>query len=279
MYVCGNTGANATLYQVPIQAGVLSDGVAIAVLGTTGSPTCSPVTDVSDPGATPTTPATERAFVSVQSDSNTGICTAGCIVSMIDTPWEVSKNYALGKEILVTPGNLTVRRVYIVVAAGTSGTSEPHWPDEFGFYKSDPGPGPGAVTWLNQGDPALPIAPWQPLHAYVSEDRILDSNGTVQVVPTTPDGSGTSGVAPPTWSTGPGDRTGDGTVNWANAGKLPMLGMPASGGTSAIIIDNTVDAGTLAGASQVYFTTLGNQTCGSTGTGGCAIQASQSALQ
>jgi hypothetical protein len=47
-------------------------------------------------------------------------------------------------------------------------------------------------------------------------------------------------------------------------------------GTSGIVIDN---ASASAGASQVYFSTLGNQTCTtSTGTGGCAIQASQSGL-
>jgi hypothetical protein len=58
-------------------------------------------------------------------------------------------------------------------------------------------------------------------------------------------------------------------------------GLPATGGTSGIIIDNVVTS--TAGASQVYFSTLSNQTCngnGSTGSGngGCAVQASQKAL-
>jgi hypothetical protein len=44
------------------------------------------------------------------------------------------------------------------------------------------------------------------------------------------------------------------------------------------VIDNTVTPGTL-DTSQVYFSTLSNQVCGTSGTGGCAIQASQSALQ
>jgi hypothetical protein len=49
-----------------------------------------------------------------------------------------------------------------------------------------------------------------------------------------------------------------------------------TGGTSAIIIDNSSSAG---GASQVYFTPLSDQTCTTSGgTGGCAIQASQSGL-
>ncbi len=47
-------------------------------------------------------------------------------------------------------------------------------------------------------------------------------------------------------------------------------------GTSGIIIDNSSSAG---GASQVYFTPLSNQPCTTSGgTGGCAIQASQSGL-
>jgi hypothetical protein len=55
-----------------------------------------------------------------------------------------------------------------------------------------------------------------------------------------------------------------------------------AGGTTAISIDNVVSNAT--GGSQVYFTPLANATCtgnastGSTGTGPCATQASQSGL-
>ncbi len=49
-----------------------------------------------------------------------------------------------------------------------------------------------------------------------------------------------------------------------------------TGGTSGIIVDND---STTTGASQVYFTPLAEQTCATSGgTGGCAIQASQSGL-
>jgi hypothetical protein len=53
-----------------------------------------------------------------------------------------------------------------------------------------------------------------------------------------------------------------------------------AGGTSGIVVDNTAATG---GASQVYFTPLSDQACVGaggvgTGTGGCAIQASQSLL-
>jgi hypothetical protein len=55
---------------------------------------------------------------------------------------------------------------------------------------------------------------------------------------------------------------------------------PEAGGTSGIVVDNSAAAG---GASQVYFTPLADQACAGsggvgTGTGGCAIQASQSGL-
>ncbi|MGO8786458.1 MAG: hypothetical protein ACLQVL_03625 [Terriglobia bacterium] len=60
---------------------------------------------------------------------------------------------------------------------------------------------------------------------------------------------------------------------------VPTNGQTATGGTSGIIIDNT---STTAGESQIYYTTLGNQSCvgngtSGNGTGGCAVQASQSA--
>jgi hypothetical protein len=48
-----------------------------------------------------------------------------------------------------------------------------------------------------------------------------------------------------------------------------------AGGTSGIIVDGS-SAST--GASQVYFTPLTSMVCGTSGTGGCAIQASQSGL-
>jgi hypothetical protein len=57
-------------------------------------------------------------------------------------------------------------------------------------------------------------------------------------------------------------------------------GLPAAGGTSGIIIDNSTIT---AGESQIYYTTLANQACvgnGTTGntTGSCAVQVSQSGL-
>lgn len=55
-----------------------------------------------------------------------------------------------------------------------------------------------------------------------------------------------------------------------------------AGGASGVIVDNTVASSTLAGTSQVYFTPLATGNCTTStgqGIGGCATQASQSALQ
>jgi hypothetical protein len=57
-------------------------------------------------------------------------------------------------------------------------------------------------------------------------------------------------------------------------------GLNAAGGTSGIIIDNGFTAD---GASQVYYSTLSGQACigsggAGTGTGSCAVQASQAGL-
>jgi hypothetical protein len=54
-------------------------------------------------------------------------------------------------------------------------------------------------------------------------------------------------------------------------------GIAATSGSSGIIIDNTSGS---AGASQVYYSPLGSQSCTTSGgTGGCAVQASQANLQ
>jgi hypothetical protein len=73
--------------------------------------------------------------------------------------------------------------------------------------------------------------------------------------------------------------TAPNTVTWENVGAIASADAAAAGGTSGIIIDNFVGSGTLAGASQVYFSTLSDQACGTSGTGGCAVQASQAKLQ
>jgi len=74
----------------------------------------------------------------------------------------------------------------------------------------------------------------------------------------------------------------DVTSGAAISASTPTVGHTAvAGGASGIVIDNTVGSGTLTGASQVYFTPLATGNCTTStgqGIGGCAVQASQSAL-
>jgi hypothetical protein len=277
LYVCGNTGANPTLYVVPIQAGTPGTAAVIGTLATAGfSPACSPVTDIFTPGATAGSAATERLFVSVQGNSTAAGCSGGgCIQNLIDTPWQASTSFTVGQEILIKGSSPLVRLINVVITAGTSGAAQPSWPSTPGMTKTD-----GAVVWINQGNPVLAISGWMANNTYGTVGgRILDSNGNVQVVKTTV-APHLSGGSQPTWNTTLGGFTSDNNITWVNAGTPPSKALSAAGGTSGIIIDNTVSPGTLVGASQVYFSTLADQTCvTSGGTGGCAVQASQSALQ
>ena len=274
LYVCGNTGANPILYVVPIQAGILGTPAVISTLATAGStPACSPVTDISAPGATVGSAATEHLFVSVQGNSTAAACSGGgCIQNLIDTPWQGSTSFTAGQEILVKSSSPLSRFINVVITAGTTGTTQPSWPSTAGVTRAD-----GGVVWLCQGNTNTPILGWVANHSYsIVDTRVLDSNGNVEVVKV----AGTSGSSVPIWATVPGATTTDNTVTWINAGAFPKSALAAAGGTSGIIIDNTVSPATLAGASQVYFSTLADQTCATSGgTGGCAVQASQSALQ
>jgi hypothetical protein len=272
IYVCGNTGVNPTLYQVPIQAGTMGTAIAVAALTPAAkTPACSPVTDFMNPNATGG--AAERLFFGVQNSGHPTACGAkGCALSFVSMPWQASTPYKVGQEILVLRTANNTLYVNVVTVAGTSAATPPTWPAAIGTLTTN-----GTVTFFNQGPTTVTaLANWAAGHAYAARNRIVDSNGNVEIV----QAAGTSGGAAPTWATVAGAHTTDGGVTWANAGVLPSSALLSAGGTSGIIIDNSVGSGTLAGASQVYFSTLSNQTtCGTASNVGCAIQASQSALQ
>jgi len=273
LYVCGNTGANPTLYRVPITGGVFGPAVAVAPLTPdTKTPACSSVTDVFNANATGG--AFERLFFSVQDNAHPTLCAnKGCAMSFMDLPWQPNTAYSVGQEVLVLRTANDETYINTVIVAGNSGANPPTWPGPAGSVTVN-----GTATFLDQGLTVVtPLANWKPNTAYALHGRIVDGNGNVEIV----SAAGTSGPgpAPPTWSTTAGGTTLDGTVLWINAGVLPSAALPAEDGTSGIIIDNTVNSGTLS-TSQVYFSTLGNQVCTTSGTnGGCAVQASQSALK
>ncbi|MGB8990111.1 MAG: hypothetical protein WCC37_26175, partial [Candidatus Sulfotelmatobacter sp.] len=275
LYVCGNTGGAPTLYQVPIVAGVLpAVGIPTTRLTPTAdAPACSPVKDVYNTNASGG--PTEKVFVSVENNGlNTACSNGGCLFNFVDTQWQPSTAYRIGQEVFALSSNDGHPYIYVVTAAGTSGAAQPHWPNTAGAEFAD-----GTVQWIDQGKllgSALPV--WKSGQVFTQSDpRVVDSNGNVEIV--TSPGGGTTGTTTPAWSTTPGVTTIDGTVTWTSGGGLGSFVLPAAGGTSGLIIDNTVGAGTQVGASQIYFSTLSDQACGSSGTGGCAVQASQSALQ
>jgi Ice-binding-like len=267
LYVCGNTGGDPILYQVPVTAAGFGTVSAGPVLSTSFAQTpCSPVTDIFNPNVAGG--ATEWIFASAESDGISSACAAGgCVFNFEDTPWQPKTTYTVGQEVVDSHF-----QIHAVGVAGESGALPPTWSMTVG----DP-TGDGTVTWVDQGvQSAITPAAWAAGTAYSAGDLILDSNLNLEfclsVFP-----PGTSGGSPPAWNTTPGSATGDSLVTWRNVGAIATAALTATGGTSGIVMDNTV--GSLAGASQIYFSTLNGGCGGTDDADGCAVQASQSALQ
>ncbi|MGC1449410.1 MAG: hypothetical protein WA830_05160, partial [Candidatus Sulfotelmatobacter sp.] len=206
LYVCGNTGLSPTLYRVPILSGAFStSALAVAQLTPAAAHVaCSPVSDFSNPNAIGG-PA-ERLFFSVANNGRSTACGAkGCVMNFVDTPWQPSTPYAKGQLVLVRRSNNTLW-MNVAIVAGTTGASAPAWTNTAAAQVTD-----GTVTWLNQGAPSVaPLAAWAKTHAYALRNRILDTNGNVEIATV----AGTSGAVTPGWSTSPGSVLTDGTVTW-----------------------------------------------------------------
>lgn len=265
LYVCGNTAGTPTLYQIPIATGTMGTVVVGPTL--TGAATgCSPVTDFSNPNVTGN--PDEWIFAGVQDSGLGNSCAAGgCLMNFNVQPWQANTTYAVGQQVLDTHF-----QVQTVRTAGTSGAAAPAWSTTIGATTTQ-----GAMRWVNQGPQIATHPAWQASTNYALHFAIIDSNGNVQVA--TVAGRSKAGTHP-TWQTIVNRTTADGTVTWRNVGLPATVSFAAAGGTSGIIIDNTVPTGTTAGASEVYFSTQSNQAvCGTSATVGCAVQASQAALQ
>jgi hypothetical protein len=233
------------------------------------------VTDILNPNAS--LGPTEWIFASAQIEGIPTGCSGGCIFNFKVTSWQASTLYTVGQEVLVpnTSGNLQVE---VVTVAGTSSALEPTWHPTIGGSTTD-----GTVHWLDQGVLSSPVlSGWKANNKYTDGTEIVDPNDNIELVKSIT-GNGDSGASPPSFSLTAGGTvtvgTAPNTVTWENVGAIASADAAAAGGTSGIIIDNFVGSGTLAGASQVYFSTLSDQACGTSGTGGCAVQASQAKLQ
>jgi hypothetical protein len=264
LYVCGNTGASPTLYKVPINAGVLGKAVAGPVLS--GAATdCSPVTDIVNPNVIGG--STEWVFMSVHDQGLGNGCSAGgCVFNFKIQSWQPSTTYSVGQQVL-DPSF----QIQVVAISGSSGTRVPAWSTLRGAATRD-----GDIEWLNQGRPTAFSASWTAGHAYAAGSVILDVGSNIQLAIKA--GTSNSG-SHPNWSASVGALTLDNTVKWRNLGVVATANLGASGGASGVVLDNTVGSSTLSGASQVYFSTLKDGLCGTSGIGGCAVQASQMALQ
>lgn len=266
LYVCGNTGGVPTLYQVALTVGGAFGTVNTGPALSTSNTPCSPVTDIPNPNVPGG--ATEWVFASAQAGGvSTGCASGGCIFNFKSTPWQPSTAYTVGQEVLDSHF-----QIQVVSIAGTSGTTAPSWSTLAGHTIHD-----HTVQWLDQGTATAVTPPsTRPSSTIINKGvRLLDNNGNIELVTK----QGTSGATPPpVWNPTPGGTTSDGGVIWTNLGAIATAAAPEAGGTSGIVFDNTVE--TLLGASEVYFSTLSDQLCGTSVTpGGCAVQASQSALQ
>ncbi len=266
LYVCGGGGFSPTepaIFRIPVNSGAMSgSSVAGPAIGLSNT-ACSPVTEVFNPAAG----GTDRIFASVPNGSDAQPCSSGaCIDNLTIGAWKPSTSFTVGQQILDSANFWQV-----VATAGTSKSgAAPSWIDTCGLLTTD-----GTITWTNAGflTPVTPPA-WTPVTFWSVGSRIIDSNANLECNLQT---GIASGVISPVWNTVIGGLTTEVTgLKWRNGGPLPSHALHIAGGTSGIIIDNVVGPGVLAGASQVYFSTLGTGGCGAGN--GCAVQASQSAL-
>ncbi|MFZ0734007.1 MAG: hypothetical protein WAM79_16925 [Candidatus Sulfotelmatobacter sp.] len=268
LYACGNPGGEPTLYQIPISTGMMGAVKTGPIISTTGTTPCSPLIDVYNSIETGSGLPQEWVFLSTRAAATPVGCGAhSCIMNFKVTQWQPSFTYNVGQEILDSNLNIQVCESSNTI----SGATPPAWSTGLFSKTSD-----NLVHWRNQGPVQAfpPPADWTSNTSYDLGAEIIDGNNNMEIVYNL--GGGTSGLTPPTWMMVEGQQTTDNDIIWYNLGANPVAGLPAPGGTSGIIIDNTINN---PGGSQVYFSNLQDTGCATSGgTGGCAIQASQTVL-
>lgn len=149
LYVCGNSGGDPTLYQVPITANTMSGtSVVVAAVGGTSGTQCSQVTEIYNPNATPGTtppnPPFDFLLFSVAANGSATGCAGGaCVMNSIVTQWQASHVYTLGQEIMDNRSQYHIQRV---TTAGTSGPTVPATWNHAGGVTTD-----GTVHWTDEG--------------------------------------------------------------------------------------------------------------------------------
>jgi hypothetical protein len=157
--------------------------------------------------------------------------------------WAPNFAYAANQAILDTTGTIEV-----VVAAGTSGSTEPSWLMESPFT-------PDGILWRSGGSAA-----WQPNFLYAAGQLVFDSNQNIQIVQT----GGISSDSVPTWNPNPGQTTQDSGVVWNNLGRSFWQPATLYAAGQAIIDSNgdiqVATIGGTSGAQQPTWSEGGNST-------------------
>jgi hypothetical protein len=136
--------------------------------------------------------------------------------------WVATHAMVLGEVILDSN-----KKVQLVTTAGTTGGTAPTWSPIVGGSTTD-----ATVVWKNLGH--FPGITRASSTAYLEDDQVRVSNDIhICIVP------GTSGGSAPTWKTGVGEITLDGTVEWLNLG--PTLALGATDGAVDVNAEGASD--------------------------------------
>lgn len=266
LYICGNTNAHPTIYQIPITAGTMSNTANTGPALASANTQCSPATEVYN-NALSGGPY-DWIYVGVRaSGSPSGCAAGGCVVSIPVNTWQSATAYTVGQKIVNNHFNIEV-----VSTAGTSSGTQPTWPAAGVTGTNTPD---GGVIWTSEGP--YTFTAFTSGGFYTLGTVIVDSNNNLERV-TGISGGGQAANSTPVWPTTFGNtvlsqhNTGN-NVTFTEQGPLGVNSDAYAGGTSGITFDNI---STVTGASQIYFSTLSSMTCATSGTaGGCAVQTSQ----
>ena len=233
LYVCGNTAGAPTLYRIPVTPGALAAVVAGPPLAsaTTG---CSPVTDVPNPKHR------QRADLRQRPGQRRGHqLRVRRVHHELQRPALEAVNRLRGRPgnsgyPLSNSGGQGCRNLEEAAGASRLGRGSRREHERRRDAALDK-PGPLRRCTILLG--------WQATYMPRTAE-IVDSNGNVEWMKA--GGTSKAGTAPP-WSAAVNGATVDGTVNWVNLGAIASFSLATAGGTSGVIMDNTVVGRGLAG--------------------------------